>query len=122
MKSIKNVIYGKGIYTAIQKDDILKAACAEGGVVFTASYPLDDSTKDVWNRFCYLRQCGLIKEVSHHTFKITEAGRQFLAEGGYEGMVKKEKVSVYAFHISIAAIVMSLVTFFANLFGWFSRS
>lgn len=122
MNSIKKAIYGKGIYTAIQKDDILKASSAKDGVVFNGNYPLDDSDKDVWTRFSYLMQEGHIKEVASHTFKITESGRQFLAEGGYEGMVKKEKVYIFAFHISIAALVISLVSLLANLFGWFSRS
>ena len=121
MDSIKKIIYGKGIYTAIQKDDILKAADTKDGVCFAGTPPLDDCEKELWERFSFLRVSGYIKEVSHGTFKITEAGKQFLAEGGYEGMVKKEKVYIYAFHISVAAIVISLVSLFANMFGWFSR-
>ena len=122
MDSIKKIIYGKRICTAIQKDDILRMAETGSGVVFAGKPPLDEVEKELWGRFSYLRSSGFIQEVAHNTFKITEAGKQFLAEGGYEGLVKKEKVYIYAFHISVAAIFISLVSLFANIFGWFSRT
>ena len=122
MDSVKKIIYGKRICSAIQKDDILRMAETEGGAVFAGESPLDEIEKELWGRFNYLRASGYIQDVAHNTFKITEAGRQFLAEGGYEGLVKKEKVYTYAFHISVAAIFISLVSLFANIFGWFSRT
>ena len=86
MDSIKKIIYGKGICTAIQKDDILRMAETGSGVVFAGKPPLDEVEKELWGRFSYLRSSGFIQEVAHNTFKITEAGKQFLAEGGYEGL------------------------------------
>ncbi len=122
MKSLKKIIYGDGIASSIQKDDILRVSNTEDGAAFCAVPPVSDSDMELWSMFCQLRRSGLIRETRHNVFRITEDGKQFLAEGGFEGLVKKEKVYIYAFHISIVSIFISIVTLLAGIFGWFSRS
>lgn len=122
MKKLKSLVYGNGIYSAIQKDDILKQAQEPSGVLVVLNHPLDEENKDYWKKICYLSQNGFLAQTSSNVYHITETGRHFLAIGGYEGEVKKEMISIRAFHISIVAVIIALVSLLANIFGWFSLS
>ena len=80
------------------------------------------SDREHWQRICHLKREGLVSvDMERHVYRITIDGRNFLAAGGYTAEAKKSKNEVYAFHISLAAIAISIISLIVTVADRLSR-
>lgn len=122
MKSLKKLLYGREILRSIQRDDLLHKANSPEGLKVSFKHPLSEIDQDLWQMLYHMRRYGLIDEREQGLWSTTEEGKDFIASGGYVGEVKRQKVAVRALRVSVVAVLISLVTFLATVFGWFSHS
>ena len=110
---LNTLIYGDEINIAMRLDELLRAAASEDRVAYQhmCKGGMTHSDREHWQRICHLKREGLVSvDMERHVYRITIDGRNFLAAGGYTAEAKKSKNEVYAFHISLAAIAISIIS------------
>ena len=110
---LNTLIYGDEINIAMRLDELLMAAASEDRVAYQhmCKGGITHSDREHWQRICHLKREGLVSvDMERHVYRITIDGRNFLAAGGYTAEAKKSKNKVYAFHISLAAIAISIIS------------
>lgn len=110
---LNTLIYGDEINIAMRLDELLMAAASEDRVAYQhmCKGGMTHSDREHWQRICHLKREGLVSvDMERHVYRITIDGRNFLAAGGYTAEAKKSKNEVYAFHISLAAIAISIIS------------
>lgn len=110
---LNTLIYGDEINIAMRLDELLRAAASEDRVAYQhmCKGGMTHSDREHWQRICHLKREGLVSvDMERHFYRITIDGRNFLAAGGYTAEAKKSKNEVYAFHISLAAIAISIIS------------
>lgn len=112
MKKLKVLLYGEEIVWALRKDEMLKRADSEEGLFFNCTDFNNMSREEagVWYDIQYLFDRGYIYLNADGGYSITSAGRDFLSRGGFETEAERSKNDIYAFRISVVAIVFSLVS------------
>lgn len=109
-------MYGGDIVSAITLDELL---CHIKSNDFTGFKLIDQSKpihRNITSDLDYLCQEGLIKPYDDHFYSITKKGELKLSSGGFTGDAKKDKNALYAFRISMVAIVIALISFILSLF------
>ena len=110
---LNTLIYGDEINIAMRLDELLRAAASEDRVAYQhmSKGGMTHSDREHWQRICHLKREGLVSvDMERHVYRITIDGRNFRAAGGYTAEAKKSKNEVYAFHISLAAIAISIIS------------
>ena len=121
---LNTLIYGDEINIAMRLDELLRAAASEDRVAYQhmCKGGRTHSDREHWQRICHLKREGLVSvDMERHVYRITIDGRNFLAAGGYTAEAKKSKNEVYAFHISLAAIAISIISLIVTVADRLSR-
>lgn len=121
---LNTLIYGDEINIAMRLDELLRAAASEDRVAYQhmCKGGMTHSDREHWQRICHLKREGLVSvDMERHVYRITIDGRNFLAAGGYTAEAKKSKNEVYAFHISLAAIAISIISLIVTVADRLSR-
>ena len=121
---LNTLIYGDEINIAMRLDELLMAAASEDRVAYQhmCKGGMTHSDREHWQRICHLKREGLVSvDMERHVYRITIDGRNFLAAGGYTAEAKKSKNEVYAFHISLAAIAISIISLIVTVADRLSR-
>jgi hypothetical protein len=118
MKKVVEIFYGIEIKSSMQLDDMLRRSMSANKLAYHCDCPPTEPQKELWQQISHLRLNGYVTEVDHHIFAITERGKQYLASGGFTGEAKKSKNALFAFSISIVALVISIITFLLYVFDF----
>lgn len=114
------LLYGKEIVSAIEYDEMLRAAYRDGSIFYRASiYPPTEDERETYRKFMHLKTTGYIDYGQESgQYRITELGKLFLSKGGFTGEAKKSKHAIRAFTISVISLLISAISF---LFHFLSR-
>lgn len=123
MKKLLNLLYGSEIKWALQMDEMLRRAASPEGLIFECRdmHNMTYSEKEVYRNIRYLVHSGFICPNVGGGYSITSSGNEFLANGGYETEAKRSKNDIYAFRISVVAIVFSFISLVIAFFELCSR-
>lgn len=109
-------MYGIHILEAAQLDHILEKLKDQPFSHFPISRTSEDFEKYLQEDLDFLIQQKMIKEYQNNAYTLTKKGRLKLASGGYIGDVKKDKNALFAFRISITAIILAIISFLVSIF------
>lgn len=113
----KKLLYGDDIQWAMQRDAMLRKAESTNGLKLEIDdyHNMTNAEKRMYDEAEYLVKSGYMYWSVDGGYFITEEGREFLHMGGYTSEVAKSKNDIYAFHLSVAAIIISAVSLLVSL-------
>ena len=124
MEKMLFLFYGKEIEWALRKDIMLKSARRSEGLIFEVK-DVNNLTKEENDTFAdirFLLNCGYITPNFEVGYSITNVGQEFLSLGGFTTEAKKNKNAVFAFRISVASLLISIISLLLCFFDRIIRT
>lgn len=112
----KVFMYGIHILEVMDLDAILEKLNQQAFTQFSVDNDPDDVSHSIQENLDFLLSEAMIKAYDNQSYSITKKGRLKLASGGYVGDAKKDKNALFAFRISITALVLAITSFLVSLF------
>lgn len=112
----KVFMYGIHILEVMDLDAILEKLNQQAFTQFSVDNVPDDVSHSIQENLDFLLSEAMIKAYDNQSYSITKKGRLKLASGGYVGDAKKDKNALFAFRISITALVLAITSFLVSLF------
>ena len=117
----EKLLYGDDIQWAMQRDELLRQAGTDEGLVqdIVDVHNMTSAEERLWYEIHHLYVVGYLCPRKDYGYMLTEDGKEFLYNGGYTGELKKSKNDIYAFRISVIAIIVALVSLLVSIWDHF---
>lgn len=117
-KALLSLLYGNNIRWSLRMDEMLRQAASEEGldIVINDINNMTVDERELYNNSEHLYRNGLICPRLDRGYAITTEGLEYLSSGGYTAEAKRAKVGIFAFRISAAALIISIVSLIVSLF------
>lgn len=122
MVKIDKLLYGDEIEWALRMDEMLKRA-SDGALFFECQDPNNMSKEEemLWHDIRYLVNRKFVCPNVDGGYSITGTGSEFVSRGGFRTEAKRSKNDIYAFRISVVAIILSAISLVVAIFEFCTR-